>query len=63
MRPLTHDTYEFVIQLKCHQRIRQVSQPLLENTSNNVDVVVVQIHVLHICGTTKTMQTQNTDTE
>lgn len=45
---LTHGTNELFIQLKCQERIRQLSEPLLEHTSNDMDVVVVQIHVFHI---------------
>jgi len=47
-RPLTHATYKLLVQLKRHQGIGQVSQPLLEHARDNVDVVVVQTHVINI---------------
>lgn len=59
---LTHGTYKLLIQLKCHQRIRQVSQPLLENTGDDMDVVVIQIHAVHICMATRRMTKDQTDT-
>lgn len=48
----THGTYKLLIQLKCHQGIRQVPEPLLENARNDMNVVVIQINAVHICTTT-----------
>lgn len=45
---ITHGSQEFLVQFKGHQRAGQVPQPLFENTGNDVDVVVVQIHTVHI---------------
>lgn len=49
-RALTHGAYELLVQLKGQQRVRQVSQPLFEDATDDVDVVVVQIGVVHICA-------------
>lgn len=46
---LTHGSQKFFVKLKRHQGVRQIPQPLLEDTGNDVNVVVVKIHTLNIC--------------
>ena len=45
---LTHGPEELLVQFKGHERAGQVTEPLFENTGNDVDVVIIQVHTVHI---------------
>lgn len=45
---LTHGPYELLVQLERQQRVGQISEPLLEHASDDVDVVVVEIRAVDI---------------
>lgn len=45
---LTHGPEELLVQFKGHERAGQVAQPLFEDTGDDVDIVVVQVHTVHI---------------
>lgn len=45
---LTHGPEELLVQFKGHERVGKVAKPLFENAGNDVDVVVIQVHAVHI---------------
>lgn len=45
---LTHGPEELLVQFKGHERAGQVTEPLFENAGNDVDVVIIKVHTVHI---------------
>lgn len=48
MEELTHGPEELLVEFKGHERAGQVAEPLFEDAGDDVDVVVVQVHAVHI---------------